>query len=264
MTRWLLNTFHTWQLALLIVGGTALIAGTAQRVTRKKFPGIATQENHDLVSRLLTVLMAMYGLLLAFVIVSLYQDFTGADRNVQFEAVQLSNMYRDSRVFEQETADAMVEAIGAYTDTLFDEEWELMEAGEMSPQSSEDLTRLYELLQSYKPQTVTQEVFYSEAVGALNNLNLARRTRRDDAQGGLPPAFLILIIGGAIIVLGFLVLFSTSDSWAQTGMITAVAAIIGLNLFLVVSLDHPFSGDVAVSIRPFNEGSLGDIREQTK
>ena len=135
-----------------------------------------------------------------------------------------------------------------------------MADGHMSPGSTEDLVHLYDVLESYEPTTHAQDTFYSQAVSSLTQLNIARRTRRSDVTGSLPGAFLLLIWGGAAVLIAFLSLFATNRSWLQTVMVAALAGFIGVNLLLLTSLSHPFSGDISVSLGPFTEGSLGDIR----
>jgi hypothetical protein len=263
MTRWLLNNLALWQIGVLVIGGVTVVTATAHRAFRKRFNSVVNEENREVASKLIGVLMAMFGLLLAFVVVSMNQRLQEADANVQVEAVHLSNMYRDSRLFEPIYAEAIKDAIRGYVETLVGEEKEAMAQGEMSPRSSEDLDRLFEVVQSYTPETKVQEVFYGEAVGSLNQLNLARRTRRDDVQTSLPHVLLFLILTGAAVLITFLSLFSTNDSWSQTAMVTAVALIVGVNLFLIIQFDHPFSGEVSVSLDPFTEGTLGKILDGT-
>ena len=261
MTRWLLNNFALWQIGLVVIGGVTTLTASAHRLVRRRYDSVVNEDNREVASKLVGILMAMFGLLLAFVVVSMNQRMQAADANVQLEAVHLSNMYRDSRVFEERTADAMEEAIRLYINTVIGEEKVAMTEGEMSPRSSDDLDRLFQVVQTYTPVTKVQEVFYGNVVGTLNELNLARRIRRDDVQTSLPPVLLMLIWVGASVLITFLALFSTNNSWSQTIMVTAVAAIVGINLFLIITLDHPFSGEVAVSLDPFTEGSLGKIVE---
>lgn len=263
MTRWLLNNLALWQIGVLVIGGITALTAAAHRFFRRRFNSVANEENREVASKLVGILMAMFGLLLAFVVVSMNQRLQEADSNVQLEAVHLSNMYRDSRVFEPLYAEAMKDAIHDYIDTVIGEERVAMTEGQMSPGSSDDLDRLFDLVQSYTPETKVQEVFYGDVVGTLNELNLARRIRRVDVQTSLPPVLLFLILAGASVLIVFLALFSTNDSWSQTAMVTAVAGIVAINLFLIIQFDHPFSGEVAVSLDPFTEGSLGKILDGT-
>jgi hypothetical protein len=56
-----------------------------------------------------------------------------------------------------------------------------------------------------------------------------------------------VIVAGAFITLGFTLLLPVQSARAQTLMVSMLAAMAALLLFLILSLDLPFSGDLAVS-----------------
>ena len=51
----------------------------------------------------------------------------------------------------------------------------------------------------------------------------------------------------------------TGDLRAQSAMIGALSAIVFLGLFVIVSYDHPFTGDVSVESHPLKQ-VLADFR----
>src|SRR5687768_534554 len=129
MTRWLLNNLALWQIGLLVIGGITVLTASAHRFFRRRFNSVGNEENREVASKLVGILMAMFGLLLAFVVVSMNQRLQEADANVQLEAVHLSNLYRDSRVFEPLYAEAMKDAIHDYIETVIGEERVAMTEG---------------------------------------------------------------------------------------------------------------------------------------
>lgn len=256
MTRWALNTFPTWSISLVIVAGFVIFAVVGQRIVRRKFPSVAAGEHNELAGRLLGVLMAMFGLILAFTIVSLYQAMKVADVGVQNEATLLSLIHRDSRVFEPEVRDEIDAVMGEYLHEVVNVEWEFMSEGSFSPRTTELIGELYRVFESYEPESHAQQTFYGDAVGKLNDVAAARRTRIGDAEEELPREFQILIFTGAFVLLGFMWLFGSSYPASQSLMTGGIALLVGLNLMLVVILDHPFAGDVAVSSDAFKRGVL--------
>ena len=79
-----------------------------------------------------------------------------------------------------------------------------MKKGEESPAAWREIDELYRLFQSYSPKSDPAVVFYGEAVGKLNELVGARRDRLNASQDELPAEFLILIVGGALMLIFFL------------------------------------------------------------
>ena len=74
MNRWLLNTFTTWELGFIVVGGFILFAVVGLVVFERLAPDLRQGEVNDVTGVILGVLAAIYGIVLAFVIVSLYDD----------------------------------------------------------------------------------------------------------------------------------------------------------------------------------------------
>jgi hypothetical protein len=261
VTRWLLNTFPTWLLFVVVVGGFAVISAIGHRLVHRLWPDLRKGASHELANALMVILIGMYGIVLAFVIVALYDEYKEAQHTVEAEANELAQVYLDTRGFPAEVRDEIDVLIVSYVDTLREREWELMRDGESSHEAEGYLEDMYVVLQSYEPETVSEQTFYGEAVGRLNDLMGDRRSRLEFAEQALPTELLALIVGGAFVLIGFMFFFGAERARGQTLMFTAVGAAVGFSLFVVVTLDHPFSGDVTVSPHVFEEGVLEHLFE---
>ena len=256
VTRWLLNTFPTWALATMVIGGLVVFAAAGQYLTRRRWPDIAGGEHNEIAGVLLGLVAAVYGIVLAFVVVALYEDFQAANAIVRQEATEIEQIERDARVFEDEVRRDVARELGEYTRTVTTAEWGLMTDGKFSARAWREVDELYATLQRYRPRTESQSAFYADAVARLNDLVGARRERLHFAEESLPGTLQLLIFGGALILVAFMFFIGIENLRVQMTMIVATAALIGLNLLLVLLLDHPFSGDLAVSSHPFVERAL--------
>src|SRR5688572_20808896 len=97
MTRWLLNTFPTWLLFLVVVGGFGAVAALGHRIVHRLWPDLRRGASHELANALMVILIGMYGILLAFVTVALYEEYKEAQRTVEAEANELAQVYLDTR-----------------------------------------------------------------------------------------------------------------------------------------------------------------------
>lgn len=256
MNRWLLNTFTTWELGIIVVGGFILFALVGLFVFEQIAPGMRKGEVNDVTGVILGVLAAIYGIVLAFVIVSLYDDFRQTKGDIRTEASAVAMVYQDSRGFSPPVAAAIKQHIGDYIVTVRGEEWNDLRHGQESERAWNELDSLYRVLQSYQPRTLSQKYFYGEVVNRVNNLMAARRERLNDAEEGIPPTFEVLLVGGAVLMLTFTFLFGVRDFRVHAAMAISVAALIGFNLLVALVLDFPFSGQVSVSSSPFTQGAL--------
>src|SRR5436305_1854749 len=62
----------------------------------------------------------------------------------------------------------------------------------------------------------------------------------------LPEQLWWVLMAGGVITIGFTYFFGVRSLGAQILMVAALAGMISLTLFLILSLDLPFSGDLAV------------------
>ena len=259
MNRWLLNTFTTWELALIVVGGFVVFAIVGLFVTEKLAPGLRRGEINDVAGVILGVLAAIYGIVLALVIVSLFDDFHKTKSDIRTEAGALEMVYRDSRGFSPPVADAIKQHVSDYIAIVQTQEWRDLSHGRENEQAWNELDGLYTLLQNYQPTTISQRVFYTEVVQRVNDLMAARRERLNDAEEGIPSTFAVLILFGAFLTLGFTFLFGVKDFRLHSAMAIAVAILIGFNLLVALELDYPFSGQLSVSSSPYSSGALAEF-----
>jgi amino acid transporter len=257
VNRDLLNTFTTWELGLIVVGGFVLLAVAGLLVVRRA--GLQEAGENDVAGVILGVLAAIYGIVLAFVIVSMYEDFRKTGGDVRTEATALAEVYRDTRGFSPGAAGRIRTAVGDYIYVVQHEEWPAMAHGHESEAAWNALDSLYAAFQGYEPTTESQKVFYAEAVARLNDLASARRERLNDNEESLPMTFEILLVGGAVLLLLFTFFLRMPSARMHAAMVVSVAALLGFNLLLALVLDFPFSGQVVVSNRAFTQGSLASF-----
>jgi Protein of unknown function (DUF4239) len=256
MTRWLLNTFPGWALAVIVVGGLVAFAVVGQYLTRRRWPRTAEGEHNDAAGVVLGLVGVVYGIVLAFVIVALYEDHQDAKSVVQREASEIEQLRRGSAVFPDDVGQEIRRELDDYVRGVITTEWERMEEGGFSRDAWRRVDALYATYQGYNPQTRNESAFYGEAVAKLDDLVAARRERLHLAEETLPGAFQALIFGGALLLVGLLWFIGTRSLRVEVTMVVGLAALVGVNLLLVMLLDHPFSGDVGVESHPFVERAL--------
>ena len=263
MNRYLLNTFTTLELGLIIVGGFIVVAVAGLLITRRLAPSLQETGENEIAGVILGVLAAIYGIVLAFVIVSLFEDFKKTEGDVRTEASALSKVYRDSQAFAPPGAKRVKTAVGDYIYDVVHREWPAMSHGHESERAWEDLAAMYAALRSYEPVTTSQQVFYTETVARINDVTGARRERLNDNEESLPLTFEILLVGGAVLLLAFTFIFGMRSARLHATMVVSVAVLLGFNLLLALVLDYPFSGQVVVSNSSFTSGGLAVFKDYT-
>ena len=121
-------------------------------------------------------------------------------------------------------------------------------------------------LQEVEPRSKADEQLYATGLDQIEELNDARRMRLVAAEEGIPGVLWSVLIFGGIAVVGFTYLFGLESTWAHRLMVVILAAVIGLVLFTVGAMEHPFSGGARIgtgafelSLERFETSKLSDL-----
>ena len=257
MLLWLLNSFSTFTLAVITVGGTVVLAVAGSVIARRRYPSLAEGEHNDMVGVTLGMFGAIYGIILAFVIVTLWTQLESTQTVVATEATDVALIARDAAAFQPEVRARLDVALSGYVHSVVEIQWPRMRAGEPSYEATgTKLQAVFDVLQSYDPKTAREEVFYAEAVTHLNDVAAQRRARLTMAEQQLPPLLQVLAFGGALVLIPLTFLYGMRRLRIQLLFVASVAALIGFSLLLVFVLDRPFAGELSVSPAPYREGAL--------
>jgi Protein of unknown function (DUF4239) len=248
-----------WLLLIVVVGALVGIVLLLVWAIRRLVPAVAEGFDAEVSSQMLGVVAALFGLLLAFIIVIAYQNYADAQSNVTGEADALAAIVRDSGAFQPTERDRVRASIAAYVRTVADDEWPRMRKGNDSAQAWADINGIFAVLQRVEPKSPSAVAFYDDSVRQLNVALDARRNRLDDAGGGLPWVIGALLFVGSLVIVGYAVLIGSRSFWFHAIGAGAIVLIIGMSLVVLVALIYPFSGDLAIDPGPFENGSLAEF-----
>ncbi|GLI92396.1 DUF4239 domain-containing protein [Methylocystis echinoides] len=212
-------------------------------------------KNNEVAGFKFATIGVIYAVLLGFAIVSVWEKFSEAELLVLREAGASATLYRLSAGEEPEAL-ATRTALRAYLNSVIEDEWLNMAAGRESRDASASMGALYAAtlhLADHRPVAVGVEIM--KELGAITE---ARRGRLYLATGVVPSALWAMLITGALVTVGFTYFFAMENLRAQTAMTGALAMIVFLGLFVIVSYDHPFTGAVSVDSNPFR-GLIADM-----
>lgn len=192
----------------------------------------------------------VYAVLIAFIVVDVYETFSRAGEVATAEANQLSNLMFDSAGLPADVAKTVRADLGKYIEIVVKKEWPNQQAGKVDESGFEDgwdaLARISTTLATFDSPDAGANVNKSEMLRAVNALIRARRARILAAGEHLPNiVWQILIVAGAAAVF-YTYLFGAHDFRIHLGITGLVSATIALAFVLIVALDYPFRGEVSV------------------
>jgi hypothetical protein len=134
---------------------------------------------------------------------------------------------------------------------VIEHEWPAMARDEPgAPEVVRVLDHLAERLATLPADTASQVAYLAIEADRFNELVSARSTRLGFMKQGVPGVLWVALAVGAAVTIGFAMIFSMRSTMMHTLMTGSLSALIGVLLFVSVSIDHPFAGNVHVEPAP--------------
>ena len=221
-------------------------------LTQRLMTGEQQQEHNDVAGFIYAVLGVAYAVLLGLMVVAVWQDRQSAEDAATEEANELAAVFWLAHALPDEQARHVQDLVHEYAIVVAEEEWPLMNDGKESQRAWDVMDEIRIRVGKFHPTTDAQVVLYDHELQHVHDLGDARRARLLKAEEGLPAILWVVLLLGGMIVVGFTYLFDLRSTAAHMLMVAALALTIGLVLFTIGALDHPFSGDIRVGPDAFN------------
>ena len=248
----MLNSLPSWVIAAAIVLIMLGFTTAVSRLVRRRWANEVQDGHNEVTGLMFQTVGVMYALLLAFVMVSTWEATEAADAVVTQEAATVQALYRDAVSLPEPTGSRVGALVIAYAETVIAKEWPELAHGRGSEAADDALDAIFPALRSFEPRTAREEVIFAAALGELNTATEERFARLHAAQSALPGLFWLALILGAMLTQVTAALLYMRDRRVHDALSLSLAAVSGLLIFLVVALDIPFAGDLAVSPDAFH------------
>jgi len=241
-----------WLVFLVLVVLFPALILVVQLGIRRRWPALARGDHNDVVGFIIAVVGVIYAVLLAFVVIVAWESFTRAEEVVGQEASALRTLYRDSVGLPAETQAEIQDLVPRYATEVVEDSWPAMAEGRPGdPEAGDILQDMADALADAPVTTPTHEQFVGAEVDRLNELVSLRSQRLDFVQSGIPGSLWVALLVGALVTVGFALLFGLERAGLHLVMVGSLAVLIGVLLFVAVGFNYPFAGDVAVQPEPF-------------
>jgi Protein of unknown function (DUF4239) len=258
-----------------VVGGTCLLALAGLEVVQRLVPATSRQPHNDVAGFIYAALGVIYAVLLALVVISVWEEYQAASETVEQEANALAEIAWLAHRLPEPEGTHIQELARSYAEEVVHKEYPLMEQGQAplmtqtqgTPSGWTLIDEIRANLQDFEPQTLAEEQLYAEGLDQVQRLADARRMRLVAAEEGIPGVLWAVLIFGGVAAIGFTYLFGLANTWAHRLMVVTLAAVIGLVLFTIGVLEHPFSGGARIGtgafelvLERFQTSKLSDLR----
>jgi hypothetical protein len=201
---------------------------------------------HDVAGFILAVVGILYGVLLGFMVVIQWEQYTTAVIDASAEAGSVSNVYRDA-VALGPAGRPLAAAVRNYVEQLTYVDYPYVAKHlEGDPTVDRAFNSVLTAVIKLRENVPTDSFFVNQAVEDVAAVSQGRRTRIEDSSATLPGPLWLALLAGGVLTIGFTYFFGLESFRAQAIMVSALAVIIALSLFVILDFDLPFSGQTAI------------------
>ena len=244
---------------VLVVGGVCLLALAGFELVQRLVPVVSRQRHNDVAGFIYAALGVIYAVLLALVVIAVWEEYGAARETVEQEANAAADIYWLADRLPEPRGTYVQELVRSYAQEVVHREWPLMEQGQTQLMTQERATpsgwtiidEIRQNIQNFEPRTKGEEQLYAEGLDQVDILADARRMRLIAEEEGVPGVLWSVLVFGGIAAIGFTYLFGLESTWAHRLMVATLAEVIGLVLFTVGALEHPFSGSARIGTGAF-------------
>ncbi|MEV5720947.1 hypothetical protein AB0L41_44385 [Amycolatopsis mediterranei] len=238
-----------WVAGAACVGG--LIAYLVRRFGRddEGRPG-----NNDAAGQVFTIVGGLHAVLVAFVLISLYDSVSTVSQTAQSEADSLVAATWAADALPEATKDRVHQLAAAYARTVEEQEWpRLADGGEIPATGA---TQLDQMRQAVAEAPADDDWLLDRKTEASNQLWSVYQARQQrlahSGAGGVGAVvWFALILGSLITAILLPNLFGGTRLAAHIVIVSTLAGTITLLLFAIYQLQNPFSGGVSVPPEAF-------------
>src|SRR5829696_2232819 len=166
---------------VLVVIEACLAAVAGLELVQRLVPAEKRQEHNDVAGFLYAVIGVVYAVLLALLVIAVWEQFQKANETVESEASAVGEIAWLAHRLPEPEHHELQEDARAYAQEVVDTEWPLMEQGiegeRGTPEGWDLIDDMRDTLQDFEPSTEAEQELYAEGLDRISRFGDARRMR---------------------------------------------------------------------------------------
>ena len=253
-------TMHPiWQTGAVLLAVGIAAALSLQLLVHRVLPAALRREHTELGAAIFSVIGTTYAVLLAFMAMTAWEQYSAAERLARREADLVGSAYHASYGLPAPAGSALRAALVAYLARVVAVEWPAQVAGRAVAAAEPLLARLTRTTLEAAPSGLAQANAQSFLIGVLSEVGSARRDRRLATHGTIPDLVWVVLLSGGVVMVGMSFVLGAARLGLHMLMTVALVGSGALVLLLIVGLSSPFHGTVTISPIAYAE-TLAEIQ----
>ncbi|GAB3646633.1 bestrophin-like domain [Glycomyces tarimensis] len=228
---------------LSVVAAVSVLVALLQRFA----PPTDRERNNEIGTTLFELITVLYAVVLAFVLITAWENRNEAGHVTYQEADALVEVYWAAASLPEEERTATRAAVREYTELVVGEEWDSMSG--LRPVDTDGVLLIDEMRAPLAANQPDDEVVQSRLDDARDQIRAVAEYRTDrlfQAQRGLSGSMWSVLLPGALLVLIVSLTLGTPTRRFQYVLVGLISGMVALMLFATYELEYPFSRGGAV------------------
>jgi hypothetical protein len=239
----------SWLVIAALVSATFLVA-----VLNRVWPIKNRKLINDVTGWQLGILGTTYGVILGFMLYTVWTDFHVAEVNTNMEATSLLTVARIAAGLPSPDRQEFGALAVKYADAVTGEEWPAMRLQQDSHASEAIAADMWKVLAEVKSQGANNSV--DHLTSAMSDLSERRNLREEEVNVRLPEMLWVLLLAGAAATVGSSCLLGNENKWLHYCQVLALTFVVAVALASIADLARPFEGGVSVSPAAFERARV--------
>jgi hypothetical protein len=215
-------------------------------VLNRAWPISSRKLVNDVTGWQLGILGTTYGVILGFMLFTVWNDFRGAEVNANMEASALLTVSRIGAGLPPPEREA-IHALGLkYAETTINQDWPAMQMQQNGDASEGVVGEMWKVLAEMK-SLGNGDNSADHLSNALKDLSERRNLRAEELRNRLPAILWLLLMAGAAATVGSSCLLGNDNKWLHYCQVLALTFVVSVALASIADLARPFEGAVSVS-----------------
>src|SRR5579863_2368235 len=244
-------TMHSLLAGVLVILASMLLSVAGLLIVRRYVSTEWLKRHHELASYYFLMIGTLYAVLIAFAIYVVWTAFKDAGANLEHEATEVADLSRLSTAMPDALCRNISEALLEYLNAVVQDEFPAMNQGRESERTWTAVQRLWDAYGSARPDTPRVQAYFNESLKHLTQLSDLRRTRLFASHGTVPQVLWCLLTVAGVLLVGFTYFVGHEGIATQAIMTACLAGVLSFSMFLILSLNRPYSGVGHVVPEPF-------------
>jgi hypothetical protein len=212
---------------------------------------------NDVTGWQLGILGTTYGVILGFMLYTVWGDFHVAEVNTNMEASSLLTVSRIALGLPMPERQQFHALAVKYAEAVTAEEWPAMERQEESHASEAVAANMWLLLGNVQAEgSAGDNNSVDHLTSALSDLSERRNLREEEVNVKLPNMLWVLLLAGAVATVGSACLLGHENKWLHYIQVLALTFVVAVALAAIADLARPFGGGVSVRPTAFERAQL--------